>query len=315
MKTKTIVVVNPISGIGRQKKIEKVLRENLNQDLFDYTVRYTEYIHHGTEIAREAAERGYDCVVAVGGDGSVHDVAQGLKDTGVRMGIIPCGSGNGLARTLKLPLVPALAVRVLNQQYEQEIDSIVINDKYVAVNACGVGFDAYIARLMKMAKTRGLSAYTNLILREYASYKCNDYTLTIDGRTLVRNAWFIAIANSQQFGYNFAVAPKAKLDDGLMDVSIIDKIPIDHSAITAQLAFMNLLDHSQHAEMFRTGEIIIEGNTEKWVNIDGEGENVGQEVRFVNHPRSVKIYARDTHTPIKKIEPALQILKSNLTGK
>lgn len=292
MKTKTVVVVNPISGVGKQKKIETLLKENLNQDLFDYTVRYTEHIHHGTEIAREAVDQGYDCVVAVGGDGSVNDVAQGLKDSGVTMGIIPCGSGNGLARSLKIPLSPASAIKLLNQRNEHIIDSIVINDKYISVNAAGVGFDAYIARLMKAAKTRGFAAYTNLILREYASYQSNSYRLTVDGRTLERSAWFIAVANGRQFGYNLSVAPKANLSDGLIDISIIDKIPLDHILITAPMAFMNLLDHSQHAEMFRAKELVIEGNVHKWVNIDGEGENLGKELHFVNHPGSVKIFAR-----------------------
>ena len=291
MKTKTVVVVNPISGVGKQKKIETLLKENLNQDLFDYTVRYTEHIHHGTELAREAADQGYDCIVAVGGDGSVNDVAQGIKDSGVTMGIIPCGSGNGLARTLKIPLKPALAIRTLNQMNELAIDSIVINDRWLSVNAAGVGFDAYIARLMHAAKTRGFAAYANLVLREYASYKSNTYRMTIDDRTIERSAWFIAVANGRQYGYNFAVAPKAQLTDGLIDISIIDKIPLDHIPITAPLAFMNLLDHSQHAEMFRGKEIIIEGNVHKWVNIDGEGENLGKELHFVNHPQSVKIFA------------------------
>ena len=89
MKKKIVFVVNPISGVGRQRKIEQLIVENLNQDLFDYSVRYTERIHHGTEIAREAVDKGFDCVVAVGGDGSVNDVAEGLKDSGVTMGIIP----------------------------------------------------------------------------------------------------------------------------------------------------------------------------------------------------------------------------------
>jgi len=290
MKNKTLFVINPVSGTGRQKNIETVIRENLDQDLFDYSVRYTEHIHHGTELAREAAGQGYDCVVAVGGDGSVNDVAQGLKDTGVHMGIIPCGSGNGLARTLKIPLRPALAVKTLNKLQSQTIDSIVINDRYLSVNASGVGFDAHIARLLKAAKKRGFQAYASLFFREYASYENSNYRLTIDGRTIVRKAWFIAIANGRQYGYNLSVAPKAQISDGLLDITIIDKVPIEHIAITAPMAFMNLLDHSQHAEMFRAKEVHIEGNLDKWVNIDGEGENIGKELHFVVHPQSVKIY-------------------------
>ena len=257
------------------------------------------------EIAREAADKGYDCVVAVGGDGSVNDVVQGIKDTDTRLGIIPCGSGNGLARTLKLPLQPWLAIRVLNQQCEQTIDSIVVNDRWVVVNAAGCGFDAYIARLMHSAKTRGLAAYTNLVLREYTRYKNSDYRITVDGHEYYRNAWFIAVANSRQFGYNLAVAPKAKLDDGLLDVSILDKVPIDHLGITAPLAFTNHLDLSQHVEMFRAKDVLIEGNADRWVNLDGEGENIGTSVHFTMHPNSVKIYARDLKYPLREIAPNL----------
>ena len=293
MKNKTLFIINPVSGTGRQKNIETVIKENLDHDLFDYSVRYTEHIHHGTELAREAADQGYDCVVAVGGDGSVNDVAQGLKDTGVHMGIIPCGSGNGLARTLKIPLRPALAVKALNKLQSQTIDSIVINDRYLSVNAAGVGFDAHIARLLKAAKKRGFQAYASLFFREYASYENSNYRLTIDGRTLYRKAWFIAIANGRQYGYNLSVAPKAQIADGLLDITIIDKVPIEHIAITAPMAFMNLLDHSQHAEMFRAKEVHLEGNLDKWVNIDGEGENIGKELHFVVHPQSVKIYTNN----------------------
>ena len=290
MKNKTLFIVNPVSGTGRQKNIETVIQENLDHNLFDYTVCQTEHIHHGAELAREAANKGYDCVVAVGGDGSVNDVAQGLKDTGVHMGIIPCGSGNGLARTLKIPLRPALAIKTLNKLQSQTIDSIVVNDRYLSVNASGVGFDAYIARLLKNVKSRGFKAYSSLFFREYASYKSSNYRITIDGRTLARKAWFIAIANGRQYGYNLAVAPKAQINDGLLDITILDKVPIDHLPITAPLAFMNLLDRSQHVEMFRAKELYIEGNLDKWVNIDGEGENLGNELHFVVHPASVKIY-------------------------
>ena len=292
MKQKTLFVINPVAGTGRQKNIEAIIKDNLDHDLFDYSVRYTEHIHHGTELAREAADQGFDSVVAVGGDGSVNDVAQGLKDSGVHMGIIPCGSGNGLARDLKIPLRPALAVKTLNKLHSQTIDSIVINDRYLSVNACGVGFDAHIARILKAVKKRGIQAYASLVLREYASYNNSIYRLTIDDRTLERKAWFIAIANGRQYGYNLAVAPKAQLADGLLDITILEKVPIDHLAITAPLAFLNLLDHSQHSEMFRAKEVHIEGNLDKWVNIDGEGENLGTELHFVVHPQSVKIYTK-----------------------
>ena len=305
MKTKTVFIVNPVSGIGRQKKIESLIKRNLDHDLFDYEVRYTERIHHGTELARQAVDEGFECVVAVGGDGSVNDVVQGIKGTDTRLGIIPCGSGNGLAHTLKLPLQPWLAIRALNHQYEQVIDSIVITSvdeperqQYVSVNAAGVGFDAYISRMMQAAKTRGITGYTNMMLRAYNTYQSGTYTLTLGDRTITRNAWIIALQNSSRIGYGVPVAPQARLDDGIIDISIVDKIPIDHLPITAPLALTNHLQLSQHVEMFRTSEVLIEGNDDKWVDIDGEGINMGRAVRFVNQPRSVHVYARDIHRPL-----------------
>jgi diacylglycerol kinase family enzyme len=198
-----------------------------------------------------------------------------------------------------------LAIRALNHQYEQVIDSIVITSvdeherqQYVSVNAAGVGFDAYISRMMQAAKTRGITGYTNMMLRAYNTYQSGTYTLTLGDRTITRNAWIIALQNSSRIGYGVPVAPQARLDDGIIDISIVDKIPIDHLPITAPLALTNHLQLSQHVEMFRTSEVLIEGNDDKWVDIDGEGINLGRAVRFVNQPRSVHVYARDTRQPL-----------------
>ena len=293
MKKRMLAIVNPISGIGKQRQIETILNRNLNFDLFDLTIQYTERENHGKEIAREAAEKGYDVIVAVGGDGTVNDVITGMIGSHSRLGIIPCGSGNGLARCLRIPMRPALAVKVLNQYYPETIDTIVINNQYVVASIAGVGFDAHIARLMKMAKTRGLPAYLNLIMREYATYQCKDYHLVIDNKEIDRNAWFIAIANSNQFGFNMAVAPHAILNDGLIDISIVDKVPIEHIPITGPLIYANHFELSQHVEMFKAHEIHIYGNIDKWVNIDGEGKLCGTEIHFVNHQKTLNIIGRN----------------------
>ena len=293
MKKKMLVIVNPRSGVGRQKRIEQLLATNLNLDMYDYTIQYTEHIHHGTDLAREGAMKGYDIITAVGGDGSVNDVITGMHGSDATLGIIPCGSGNGLARCMKIPTTPALAIRVLNQNNPGTIDTIILNDKFYIASIAGVGFDAYIARLMKAAKMRGFSAYLNLILREYPTYESKDYKLVIDGKEITRKAWFTTFANSNQFGYNAAIAPQAKLDDGLIDISIVDKIPIEHLPVTGPLVYANHFELSQHVEMFKAHEVWVSGNVDKWVNIDGEGENVGNELHFVNHQNSLKIMKRD----------------------
>ncbi|MBQ0015616.1 MAG: hypothetical protein KBT04_01360, partial [Bacteroidales bacterium] len=183
---------------------------------------------------------------------------------------------------------------------EEAIDTIVLNDKFIIASIAGVGFDAFIARLMKAAKIRGLSAYLSLIVREYSNYKCQDYKLYFDGKEqpIDRNAWFISLANSNQFGYAATIAPQAKLNDGLMDVSIVDKVPLEHLPLTGQLLYANHINLSQHVEIFKAREVVVEGNNDKWVNIDGEGENVGSDLRFVVHPASLNILCRDMRVPL-----------------
>lgn len=297
-----LFIVNPISGIGKQKRIEKVLNTNLDLEKFTFEVAYTERIHHGTEIARQAVEKGgYDAIIAVGGDGSVNDVVNGLKGSDMVMGIIPCGSGNGLARNLKIPLTPALAVKLINDFYVAPIDTIQLND-FTYVSIAGVGFDALVARRMKLAKTRGFQAYANIVLNDYPTSQETEYRMTIDGKDIKRKAWFISFANSNQFGFNTAVAPLAKLDDGLIDVCIIEKIPLAHIPLTAPLIYLNAFQYSQHVEIFKAKEVIVHNNNYKWVNIDGEGEKVGEELYFRNINKSLNIICRDPQMPpMKKV--------------
>ncbi len=289
MKRNLLFIVNPISGIGRQKKIEALLESNIDHSLLDYTVRYTERIHHGTELAKDAVEQGcFDAIVTVGGDGSVNDVVSGMVGSNIALGIIPCGSGNGLARNLKIPLTPAHAIEILNHYKVAEIDTIYLNDRVIA-SIAGIGFDARVARRMKQTKVRGLQAYAKIILTDYPTYKEHTYRLNIDGNEIERKAWFISFANSNQFGYNTAIAPLAQLDDGLIDVCIVDRIPLLHLPMTAPLLYLNHFELSQHVEYFKAHEVTVYNNDEKWVNIDGEGERIGTELHFRNVRKSLKV--------------------------
>lgn len=322
-----LFIVNPISGIGKQKKIEQLIDANLEHSLFDYEIAYTEYPQHGKELASYAAVSGteahhtpFDAIIAVGGDGTVNDVVSGIQqhtssDTHHTpyLGIIPCGSGNGLARNLGIPLNPAHAIQMLNNFKVAEIDTIQLSTNtetsvlenhsahptqhipilnspnWTIASIAGIGFDARVARRMKQAKVRGLQAYAKIIAEEYFTYKEHTYRLNIDGREIERTAWFISLANSNQFGYNTAVAPLAKLDDGLIDVCIVDRIPFHHLALTAPLLYLNHFELSQHVEYFKAREVTIYNNDEGWVNIDGEGEEIGKELHFTNIPKTIKV--------------------------
>lgn len=307
MKKKLLFIVNPISGVGRQRRIETLLKNNLNADLFDFEVAYTERVHHGTEIARHAAMNGsFDAIVAVGGDGSVNDVVNGIKGTDAVMGIIPCGSGNGLARNLKIPLTPAAAIKLINDFYVECIDTVKLNEYHYA-SIAGIGFDALVARKMKLAKVRGFQAYANIIMADYPTYKESVFRMTIDGREIERPAWFISFANSNQFGYNTAIAPLARLDDGLIDVCIVDKVPLAHLPLTAPLVYLNHFEISQHVEIYKCHEVIVHNNDYRWVNIDGEGECVGTELHFVNQPKSLNVIC---HKPSATLPRPSQLAKA-----
>lgn len=290
-----LFIVNPISGIGKQKKIETIINEHLDLNKFTYEVRYTECIHDGTRIAKEAVAEGvFDAVIAVGGDGSINDVVAGLKGSGMTMGIIPCGSGNGLARNLKISMIPALALKAINQFHVETIDTVSLNE-YTYASIAGVGFDALVARKMKLTKTRGLKAYADIIMNDYPTTQEHVYRMNIDGEEIERKAWFISLANSNQFGFETRVAPLAVLDDGLIDICIVSKIPLAHLPLTVPLLYLNHFQYSQHVEMFKAKEVTIYNNDYKWVNIDGEGENVGTELHFVNNPRSLNIICSPDH--------------------
>ena len=292
---KLLVIINPISGVGKQRTIETVLESHLNHNLFDYEIRYTEYAHHASKIAEEACmSKRYDAIIAVGGDGSVNDVVSGIREakSDVALGIIPCGSGNGLARHLKLPLSPKKAIDVINNFYSEKIDTISINDK-VCASIAGVGFDALVAHKFSTARTRGLQAYTEVIVSEYPFYKPATYLLNIDGKEIERKALFISFANSNQFGYNAVVAPSASLKDGLIDVCIVEQIPIIHMPIIAQLVYTKHFDLSQHVEIIKAKHVKVYNNEYEWVNLDGEAVKMGGELDISINSNSLKIICPD----------------------
>ncbi len=284
-KIKTLFIVNPFSGLGRQKRIEGHIQKVLDGERFDYRVVYTERPHHATRLCEEAIKDAYQLIVAVGGDGTVNEVARPLAGTKVAMGIIPSGSGNGLARHLKISTNPAQAIAVINKMHQRKIDTVKVNDR-LFVSIAGVGFDAYIAKKYAGQKKRGFTKYAMLSIQNYFAYKPKKYHLTVDGRTLKRRALFISIANSDQFGYNTSIAPNAKIDDGLVDVCIMKKVPWFKTVILAPLLFSQNLHRSSYLEIIRAREVEIY-QKKKRINLDGESVKLGQKLHFEVWPLSL----------------------------
>ena len=176
MKQKILYLINPISGTQRKKGIALLAETLTNRDLYEVELSYTEYAGHATELTKAAVDRGIDVVVAVGGDGTVNEVGRALVHTDTALAIIPCGSGNGLARHLRIPLSPRKAIDIINQGFVQALDYGTINDCPFFCT-CGVGFDAFISQKFASAGKRGLLTYVENTLKSGLQYKPQTYII------------------------------------------------------------------------------------------------------------------------------------------
>ncbi|MDF2438489.1 MAG: uncharacterized protein K0Q95_2865 [Bacteroidota bacterium] len=287
MKKKICFIVNPISGVGRQKVIEKLIDEELDRSLYEYEIAYTKAAKHAIELSRDAASRNVDVVVAVGGDGSVNETAKGLVHTASAMAIIPTGSGNGLARHLRIPLDLKKAMHIINQGKIQSVDSIRMNDE-TFVNVAGVGFDAHIGWEFAKFGKRGLSSYIKVIAREFPKYKAQDFELTIDGNTTKKNAYLISFANGSQWGNNAYIAPTADIADGVMDIAILKDFNLLSGIGIGFHLFRKTLERSGYLEVIKAKEVILK-QTGIIAHIDGEPIEIGNELRIKVDPLSLKV--------------------------
>ncbi len=277
MKKKHILfIVNPISGGKSKMGFKELVDTCLDTNIYDFEVVEAQYPKHAQEIV-QINSRSADIIVAVGGDGTINEVAQEVCKTDLLMGIIPMGSGNGLARHLGIPLKPEQAIKALNTAQVQKIDTATLNDCFF-VSVAGVGFDSEIAKGFDQSKGRGFWNYLRVGVQSFFSYKEQDYSLQIDGKVIERSAFMITIANSNQFGYNTKISPLASVQDGLLDVCILKKPAVWHVPVLAYKFFTGKAHTSSFLEIIKAKHITITPNPSAYANIDGEIMQVGQTV-------------------------------------
>jgi YegS/Rv2252/BmrU family lipid kinase len=268
-KTSITFVINPISGTRSKENIPELVRQTLSHDRFDEEIIFTEYAGHAAEIARERAADGRDIVVAVGGDGTVNEVARSLTHTNTALGIIPCGSGNGLARHLQLPMDIKKALTVINDCHIETFDYGVINDLPFFCT-CGMGFDAFISLKFSEAGKRGPITYVENVLKEGLKYKPETYEVEDATGKMRYKAFLIACANASQYGNNAYIAPGATMKDGLMDVIIMEPFnALDAPQIAADL-FMKTLGNNSKIKTFRAEHIRIHRKKAGAIHFDGD---------------------------------------------
>ena len=291
-KLNILFIINPISGGKDKLKIPAMIDANLDRSKFNANFAFTEYVGHASEIAEEAAGKNFDVIVAVGGDGTINEIASKVMQQHKILGVLPFGSGNGLARFLKIPMNTVKAIKVINNCKVSVIDTATFNDKCF-FNMAGMGFDAHISSVFAGNKGRGLSGYVKLGLQEVLSYQPQTYRIVIDGREYLRKAFVISVANSSQYGNNAHIAPTASVTDGLLDVCIVKEFPMYKLPLLAYEMLRSKTDHSKLVEIIKGKNIHISRIKEDAIHIDGEPFFMGKEIAVSVNPLSLNIITPD----------------------
>lgn len=276
-------VVNPVAGTDRKLDLSQLIREELKDAPAAYDIRTTAAPGDGERIAREAAALGFRTVVAVGGDGTVNEVGRGLIGGDAALGIVPHGSGNGLARHLDIPLDPAEAIRKLIAPSFGHLPSfdhmdVGLIDSRPFFCTAGIGFDAHVARMFAASGTRGLKSYIRVALTEYRLYRPSPLTFQMNGETIASDCYLLAFANASQYGNNAYIAPHADVKDGLLDLCLIDRMPPLRAARIGYGLAVGNLPSSSAARYFSAAEIRVEAERPLGFHVDGE--YVGEAATF-----------------------------------
>ncbi len=276
---KITFVVNPISGTQSKEAILGLLDEKVDKTRYAWEVVYTERAGHAVEIAAKAAEEKADVVVAIGGDGTINEIARSLVHTDTALGIIPCGSGNGLARHLRIPMDPKKALEILNEGCQDIIDYGKINGANFFCT-CGVGFDAFVSLKFAHAGKRGLLTYLEKTLQESLKYQPETYELETENGVSKYKAFLIACGNASQYGNNAFITPRATLTDGLLDVTILEPFTVlDVPSLAFQL-FNKTIDQNSRIKTFRCKQLCIRRTAPGVVHFDGDPMETSAEINI-----------------------------------
>lgn len=298
MKKDILLIFNPISGTRRDPGLPGRLCEALRLMGRDVELAITEYAGHARELASMAARESYRSVLACGGDGTVNEVAGALTGSSTILGILPNGSGNGLARHIGIPCNPERALSVVAAGYARACDWCDA-DGHPFFCAFGIGFDAAVAHRFGMKGSRGLSTYLRCAVEEFRAYTPQTYTLvTPEGEWRLR-AMFISCCNASQFGNNAYIAPRASILDGKMDITVIEKAGLLKYVAFGINMMSGALTDGRGVRMIRAGEVLIRRPEPGIVHVDGEPMKLGAEVKVKVHPSDLLMYVNALRRPIR----------------
>ena len=287
MERKALFIINPISGGKKKDGVPELIEEHLDAKLFKAVIVFSDGVSHARQIAKEAVGK-FDVVVAVGGDGTVNEVASAIVGSDTALGIVPFGSGNGLARFLKIPMDTQKAIETLGTGNTIAIDSGRLNGRPF-FNMAGMGFDAHISEVFSHTKKRGFITYIKSSIKEVINYKPQTYHLDIDGKTYDREAFMLSFANSSQYGNDAHISPHASVQDGLLDVCVIKPFPLWRFFEMGIRMMRKTTDKTKYVEIIKGQRIIVKRDNPGPLHLDGEPQMAGTDAEIVLIPHSLKV--------------------------
>lgn len=313
LKKTVYIIINPKSGTSGKQSLPHKIMEKLDARKFTVHIFITGYAGHGSELAREAVERKVDYVIAIGGDGTVNEVGRELIHSDTALGIVPLGSGNGLGRDLGIPLNPAKALDIIAQEYVESIDYGKANDD-IFFCTCGMGFDAEVANKVAGKKQRGTLMYFTSMLETFFKQKPQTYLVECPEGTIEQKAFVVTCANASQYGYNAHIAPHADIQDGKMDIAILQPLKLRDVPKTSMQLFASKIDKNSKMVGLTTNKVTITREKEGVMHIDGDAKKLTGRVLHVEIiPKGLKVLLPKNppkKNPLSPQEILLRILKA-----
>jgi diacylglycerol kinase (ATP) len=277
MKRKLVYIVNPISGTRNKSSLREIIEVKTVAAGFDFTIYPSVESGDYSFLIPIIKEQKFTDVVIAGGDGTINQVVNSLRKLKLQFGIIPCGSGNGLAFSAGIPKNFEKALQIVFKGKSNWCDAFLINESFACM-LCGLGFDAQVAHDFANDPKRGLATYIRKTVSNFFTAKTYPFVLSAHGRRIKTDALFISIANSNQFGNNFTIAPKASLNDGLLDIVVMAKQNKLFALLQAfrqvggynRLQKLEVINENASVLYFQTHEIKIENPQLAPMHIDGD---------------------------------------------
>lgn len=310
-KKRALLIINPISGTSNKKGLDDKVRNALSDKGVDVDVAWTKAAGDATNMAREAAASGYDMVIAAGGDGTINETATALCNTGVTLGIIPCGSGNGLARHLNIPVDVNSAIEIIADGKFEVCDYGEVNQRPFFCTF-GTGFDAAVSHKFAQSKTRGKGTYIRNTLQEYMHYQPEEYVIKANGEVITERAFCVAVCNASQYGNNAYIAPHASISDGLLDVTIVHYGNILTTALVGLDLMLGSIEKNMLIHTFRADQLTISRKSPGPAHIDGEPLILEADLDIKCHEHALSIFTPGCDKPVRPLLTPMMSLMNGL---